>query len=1110
MAHDDENADARFGNTYEELAGIANSPVEEALAMARAALESAARAADPARALEIDRGALLVLRDARHIDGILEELELDVLASLADRWCRRLEAEGEAPAVETRRGAWEVLDLLRRVPVRRRIAAAGAAREWADRILRLIDLSHLTFGTILQRHAALYGSKTLLQIPTPSGVRSLSWRQVAARVDSLARGLLSLAGDGEPPRVAILSENRLEMAIADLACLSAGLVDVIIPGNATEADAGYMLRHSRCRIAIVSGREQLQKVLHDRESLPQLERIFVMDPAAARGREAVALDTLAGAAGQVSPAAIEERMLSLRSGELATIMYTSGTTGMPKGIQFSHRSIVFKRFARALALPEIGEEDVFLCYLPLFHTFGRFFELFGCIFWGATYCFQDNPSPEALVQGMRRFRPTVFISVPKKWIQLFEAIGREADVYTGSDREVGEAVRRITGGRLRWGLSAAGRLDPDIFRFFQRYGVGLLSGFGMTEATGGITMTPPGRYKDDSLGPALPGIELRIADDGELLIRGPYVTIGYLDPPDGAATFDGEGWLHTGDLMVQDDEGFIRLIDRKKEIYKNIKGETIAPQRIEGLFRDFESVGRVFLVGDHREFNTALIWPNPEARRVDFASLSPDELQAHFASIVHSVNGFLAPYERIVDFAVIDRDLDPDRGELTPKGTPRRKLVEENFAPVIRLLYRRTTIHVGGAGLIFPNWLFQALALTAQDLRIGEDRISLPAGGDLRVRRLRDGLTQVGSCVYRHPAAEPLQLGVLLTTPRLWLGNEELVDFAPLEVGLRARPGRAGDPIELAERVAPAPFTAQHAEGLRAALEREAHDLLDLHLAALAFASRDETAALAAAGLLERVLAAGEGPLSEPARLLLARAASSPSLAVRRAAFLAVVTTERDFRFRATLSAFLRTPGILLDGATRAALCERDFPAARLDAFLEEAWQECSASEAERGLERRAASLLRFLADYGAAHPTRYRRVRWFLVRAMLFGGRESLRREAERAVAELEQGFRRWLGPTTRVSVDLETGREYRWEDVVAFDEAVPAGDRARLLAAIRETPVIREAVFLFSGGAAPRMGDIPPGGSPSGRSTSGTGRRSTGSPSRPASRARTTSPSP
>src|SRR5262249_35849223 len=160
---------------------------------------------------------------------------------------------------------------------------------------------------------------------------------------------------------------------------------------------------------------------------------------------------------------LDTRLDSLRVDQTMTIMYTSGTTGTPKGIRFSHRNVVFKRFARALALPEIGEDDVFLCYLPFFHTFGRFLELYGCVFWGATFCFLDSPALEALIQGMRRWRPTVFISVPKKWLQLHEAIAARASADDSTDAEILEATRSLTGGRLRWGLSAAGHLEADVF-----------------------------------------------------------------------------------------------------------------------------------------------------------------------------------------------------------------------------------------------------------------------------------------------------------------------------------------------------------------------------------------------------------------------------------------------------------------------------------------------------------------------------------------------------------------------------------------------------------------------------------------------------------------------
>jgi long-subunit acyl-CoA synthetase (AMP-forming)/GNAT superfamily N-acetyltransferase len=1058
---------SRHARLFAEIDAARAKASPDAVAALGGALDAAGRDESDERADKIDRAVVGVLGAATHRDSILERLDLDALAGLAARVAKR-------PSRET---GWDLLDLLRRPAVLRRIDAEGTVDAWAERILALIDASQLSMATMLRRRADEYGTKVLFEVPTPGRPRSVTWRQTAAWVDALARGLLAVAGDAAP-RVAIISENRVEMAFADLACQAAGLVSVLIPAQATEHDVAFMLRQSEAGVAIAGSRDILVTLKRLMESVPRLKQLVAMDTGLAGGG-VLALDEIAARAGETPVSELDRRRSTTRLTDLATIMYTSGTTGTPKGICFSHRNIVFKRFARALSLPEIGENDVFLCYLPLFHTFGRFLEMYGCIFWGATYVFLDNPAPEALIGGMRRFRPTVFISVPKKWIQLYEEIARAADLDGATAAEIDAALRSVCGGRLRFGLSAAGRLDAEIFRFFQAHGVELMSGFGMTEATGGITMTRPGRYKDDSLGPALPGIELHVGDDGELAVRGPYVMLGHVETPEGERTLGADGWFSTGDLVEIDTDGHIRLVDRKKEIYKNVKGETIAPARIESFFRDFASVGRVFLVGDHREFNTALIWPNPEVQGLDFGAMSDEERRSHFRSIVSSVNVFLAPYERIVDFALLDRDLDADKGELTPKGTPRRKVVESHFAETIRLLYRRAHLKVGGLAIIFPNWLFQALGLTAQDLRIEPERIALPTRGTaLTVRRLQEGVALVGSCVYRHPPDEPLQLGILLTTPRLWLANEELVDFAPLDVRLRERPGRAGEALSRQGR--PAPGTADDAlkDAVKRALTARDLDLIDLHHAGLLLESADEDGALDAVRFLERVAVEEEGPVTEPARELLRRAADSPFLAVRRRAFTVLVPVERETRVLQTLQRFLASPGVLLDADTRDALCERTLTDARLQAFVDEAREAGRATEAARSIDRRATALLKFLAAYGASHPTRFRTLRAFFVRSMLFGGRESIRQESWRALDELVQGFRTWLGSTSRVAVDPESGQEYRWEDVVAFDDAVPARDRERILDALRSTPLLREGVFLFSGGATPRLSDIPPGG--------------------------------
>ena len=1066
--------------SVQELKDLGKLPADQLAARIASALEEAGRRgwAD-SESQQLDTEVIRLIAGSRAGDSLLAELDLELLAGLLERCVERLASGGETPAAEARQLTWEALDLIRRPAALRRIGAEQAVGLWEKRILSAVEASHLTVGPLFWQRASTYASKVLFEIPKRGGGDSLTWSQVAGRVDTLARGLLSLYHPDPPARIAILSENRLEMALLDLACLTSGLVNVVVPANATDADVGYILGHAKVGTVVVSGREQLEKVEKNRNSLPQLKHIVTIEPQNHGGAAVMTLRDVEARASNVPRALIEERVSGVRIGDLATVMYTSGTTGTPKGIQYSQRNIVFKRFARALALPEIGDQDVFLCYLPLFHTFGRYLELMGCVFWGAKYCFLTDPAVGALIDNMRRHRPSVFISVPRKWIQLHEAITKRADPLHASDKELQEATRDITGGQLRWGLSAAGHLDAEIFRFFHTQGIQLLSGYGMSEATGGITMTPPFQYKDNSLGVALPGIDIKLADeDGELWIRGPYVMMGYLDPPDGKPSFDENGWFRTGDLMLTDAEGHIRLVDRKKEIYKNIKGQTIAPQRIENLFREFESVGRSFLVGDHKEYNTLLIYPNPAYKELDFSAMSPEEIRDHFRSLVVSVNKFVAPYERIVDFAVIDRDLDADKGELTPKGTPRRIVVSENFADVIETLYQRTALSVGGVDLILPNWLFQTLGLTAQDVRVKDDTVTLPPiGAKLTAQRISEDSMRVGSCVYRY-AGRALNLGSLLATPRLWLGNDELVGFAPLELEDRQRPARSADAIEWLRRAEPFAPSAEDRDALEAALQRANWSLLDLDHAARLLSSSDEECALSAVRLLERVLTSNEeGPLADPALFLLARGAETVFPEVRRRAFQVLVPLERLIRFSDTVRRFLAQDPQLFDAETRAVFCERSLLEAKIETFINLAW---AASEADRisEAEKLATSLIDFLAEYGGAHPTRYRRIRVFLVRVNLFGCREALRARAAEARNNMRNSFFQWLGTTLRIAVDTETGQEYRWEDVIVFGEGLPENHRRRLLSAIKNTPFLSGSIFILYGGRVIRLSDIPPGG--------------------------------
>lgn len=1040
------------------------------------------KALDEAAIETRDRDLLRALEQARWRADLPADT-LDALGDLGDRLLERLARRPDDATLKSE--VWRLLDVARRPGMLRQIAERDVVPIWSDRILALVNASDFTFARLLEQRVRVYGPRALFRVGRGHGARGVTWDDASSHVDRIARGLLALVHEHGERRIAILSENRLEMALLDLACLSTGLVNVMLPTHSTPEQVSYMLGHAGVGFVFVSTAKQLRKVRKVRDELPELKVTVTLD-LGIEGDDVIDLEGVRRLGSKVPSRRLAERRAAVRVDDLATVMYTSGTTGTPKGICFSQRNIVFKRFARALALPEIGEDDVFICYLPLCHTFGRYLEMCGSVFWGATYVFAESPSIEALADQMRSERASVMISIPLKWIQLYELIRQEVDVDEAPADLIAAATDRVTGGRLRWGLSAAGYLDPDVFRFFQSQGIELMSGFGMTEATGGITMTPPGGYRDDSLGPALPGIEMKVASDGELLIRGPYVTIGHLDPPDGEPTMDEAGWFHTGDLMEMEPDGFIRIVDRKKEIYKNVKGETIAPQRVENLFRSFGTVRSVFLVGDHRPYNTALLHPDWDNDEVDLRAMDRDELKRHFRDLVVLANGFVAPFERIVDFAVIDRDFELERGERTAKGTFKRSTIEQNFSDEISRLYRRTWLRVGDVDVMLPNWFFQALGVTASELVVEGDRVTIASSGKaLTIRRLGEETMRVGSAVYACPR-RVLPLGLMLRAPALRLGNDQLMDFAPPSARqkiVRARPGRE---LEWLRRAEPARLDDSDRAAAARVVYGRPSTMDDLALAARLQGSPDDVDGELAVRILEQALDLDDRLLADTALRLLRRGLSSPSVRLLRRSFHVLAMAERPERFVQTLAAFLDAPEEVLDETTISVLARRGLEPERMEAFVAAAEQRC----AEWGDgDATAEALLRFLAAYGAAHPSQFRSLRGFLARMALIPGAPRLRQQALDARVTLELGFHEWLGSNPGVAVDPETGREYRWEDVLPCGrgsdckgddcpEEMDEDSRWRLRSAVENTPLVRESIFLFSGGVLVSLSDIPPDG--------------------------------
>lgn len=984
-----------------------------------------------------------------------------------------------SPPSPTARG--RLIDLLDAVRRRRFVQSLSTAQVdgWTEVVLRAIDGAGYTLGDLLASRERTDPDTVALRVLGAEPV-DVTVAELARRTRAIARGLMSVLGDEPAARVAILSGNSLESALCDLACLTNGIVNVRLPANSVAAQVEYMLRHSEARLVVVSDEEQLAKVRPVLSSLPALRAVIVLSRAAAERHGLISLDQLVAEGADVDDAIREQRSAAVRLDELASVMYTSGTTGMPKGIMFSQRNIVSKRFCRGFALPALGEGDVFLSYLPLFHTFGRWFELVGTLYWGATYVFARDPSIATLREDLGDVRPTAFLSVPKKWEELFELAQREA--ASDDPRAVADALARVAGGRLRTGLSAAGFLDPLVFKAVQRAGIDLCSGYGTTEGTGGITMTPPGRYRDGSIGVPLPGIEVRVEQDGELLVRGPYVMMGYLRPEEGDSGIDADGWFRTGDLVKVDADGYLWIIDRKKEIYKNRKGQTIAPQRVENLFRDFDVIKQAFLVGDRRDFNTLLIWPNFEAHP-ELASLGADALQANLTSLLATANRFLAPYERVVAFQVLPRALSEPEGELTPKGTFKRQIIEQRWSDLIEPMYREqhVEIRLTSCTVQVPNWLLREIGVVRGEISWSEgvlrarDR-SLVAQTD----GLPAGTVKLGD--FEYSASRPvIDLGLLMSSPSLWIGNEGLREFLGDDVFLALSSRRREPAGGIAAKVSPQASASLVKEELAASVAGPDVTPLSLHAAAVLLRSQSPSA-IAAVEHLSRGLHQRQQDVAALSRMVLLRAADVATPEIRRRALLALLDHERAQDVAECLRRFLKSPQPpLLRDEDVAFVCEKGMSDAQLTALLEElAWLANDGTDSRRASASQrafAVGVVRLLAAYGVSHPVWYARVRLALARLALHGDPEIAARAGEE-LDRLQLGFRAWIGPNSRLAVDPATGSEYSWADAAAFDASVSPQHRTSILRAVSETSLVRESTFLFGRGQLLSLSDVPPGG--------------------------------
>lgn len=330
--------------------------------------------------------------------------------------------------------------------------------KWETLIHDLTLKSNYNTRVLFNQRLRDYSKKTLFKVINGNTVTEYSWEKSANLIQSYRNAFYSLIkndpsssaiGQTSPGqgKVAFLLENCLEMALLDLACLTGGIVNVMIPGNSVTEHIRFILQQSKASLLIAHNEKQLSKIKAIKNELPELKTVVLLEGNSGE-------DWVINFSEFSKPGIDQGNEFDIDMNSLATIMYTSGTTGEPKGIMFSQMNIVYKRFCRAMAIPEIGDEDRFISFLPLYHTFGRYLEMTGCVFWAAEYCFLENPSVEAMISNMRLVKPTVFISIPKKWMQLYEYITSKVDIEVDDHQKIKGELDKATGGELKWGLSA--------------------------------------------------------------------------------------------------------------------------------------------------------------------------------------------------------------------------------------------------------------------------------------------------------------------------------------------------------------------------------------------------------------------------------------------------------------------------------------------------------------------------------------------------------------------------------------------------------------------------------------------------------------------------------
>ena len=600
------------------------------------------------------------------------------------------------------------------------------------------EIKGRTLCDLLAEHAAGRGDAPAMSWKRDGAWQTLSWREYRERVAEVAMGLAGL-GVGKGDFVAIMATNRPEHVLADQGAVHAGATPTSFYFTLAPEQIQYVAGHCEAKVAVLEDRDMLKRWQDIRDGLPGLRYLVVLDGAqdgdgpgvlgwdelVGRGRDALAADR----------SAFEDLRGRVGPEDNATLLYTSGTTGPPKGVLLTHHNLLFECTALD-RLTGLSPEGSSVSYLPLAHIAERVLSIYGPLTMRTHIWF--CPEPTQAVEYVREARPTLFFGVPRVWEKVRAGIQAKLAAEENERKrkiaqravETGlEVVRRTQRGepvplglrarhallerlvlakvrhaigldRCSFASSAASPLAVDVAEFFAALGLPLVEVYGMTETTGVATGNRPGKVKIGAVGPPLAGVEVRLADDGEVLVRGPVNTPGYFRQPEATAELiDSEGWLHTGDVGELDDDGYLKIVDRKKELIITSSGKNLSPANIEGLLKEHPLIGQVLVYGDDRPYVVALIVldhelaPGWAARNGlagnDLAALaSHEQVLAEVQLAVDAANQRLARIEQVKRFEILPVEWTAESEELTPTLKLRRRIIHAKYAERIEALYQ--------------------------------------------------------------------------------------------------------------------------------------------------------------------------------------------------------------------------------------------------------------------------------------------------------------------------------------------------------------------------------------------------------------------------------------